>query len=82
MVLGNLAYVEFLLGQPDAATIHLRKALEKAGKNRKKRYHAILEDIATYPIAPDTTFRALLERVCVSVFKRRRKKSSRRHPWH
>lgn len=78
MVLGNLAYVEFLLGHPDAATIHLRKALEKAGN---KRYHAILEDIATYPIAPDTTFRALLERVCVSVFKRRRKKSSRRHRW-
>ena len=64
ITLGNLAYVEFLLGQPEQAEAHLREALEKGGETL---YHATLDDIAMHPIAPDAEFKALLERVWQSI---------------
>lgn len=64
ITLGNLAYVEFLLDQPDQAETHLREALEKGGG---KLYRATLDDIAMHPIPPDTDFQALLERVWQSI---------------
>ncbi len=63
-ILGNLAYVEFLLSQPDQAETHLREALEKGGE---KLYRATLEDIAMHPIPPDADFQALLERLWQSI---------------
>ena len=64
MILGNLAYVEFLLKQPGQAEAHLREALEKGGESL---YNDTLEDIAQYPVPPDTDFQALLERLWLQV---------------
>lgn len=58
MLLGNLSYVYWLLGDEPQAKIYLAACLERGGE---QIYQATLQDIATHPIPPDESFRALLE---------------------
>ena len=57
-ILGNLAYVQWLLGNHEQARIHLTECLEKGGE---EIYLATLEDIEKHTIPPDAGFKALLE---------------------
>lgn len=60
LILGNLAYTEFLLGNKADSEIYLRKALQKGGQ---LIYDEAVKDITKHPIDVDTNFKDLLEKV-------------------
>lgn len=65
VVLGNIAYAEWLLGREPAGVAEtLGKALRIGGA---KLYQDTLEDTARFPVAEDADFRALVERVWAEV---------------
>ncbi|MGB3109484.1 MAG: tetratricopeptide repeat protein [Psychrobacter alimentarius] len=60
LILSNLAYSEFLLGNKADSEIHLRKALQQGGQ---LIYDKAVKDIAKYPIDMDNSFRDLLDNI-------------------
>lgn len=60
LILGNLAYTEFLLGNKADSEIYLLKALQQGGK---LIYDEAVKDITKHPIDVDTNFKDLLEKV-------------------
>lgn len=60
MILGNVAYTEFLQGNVSDSENHLRKALQQDGQ---PLYEATIEDTAKHTVDLDTNFKNLLEKV-------------------
>ncbi|WP_352259602.1 SIR2 family protein [Psychrobacter sp. TB55-MNA-CIBAN-0194] len=60
IILGNMAYTEFLQGNIDDSESHLRKALQQGGQSL---YDETIRDIAKHPIDIDNNFKDLLEKV-------------------
>ncbi|SJN15946.1 tetratricopeptide repeat protein [Psychrobacter sp. JB385] len=60
LILGNLAYTEFLQGDMAESEILLRKVLQQGGQSL---YNQVLEDINKYTIDPDINFKTLLEKL-------------------
>ena len=63
MALGNLAYVQWLLGDKQAAEESFRAALAAAQNGGKALYLATQDDIATHSIEEDGAFRSMVERL-------------------
>lgn len=63
MTRGNLAYVQWLIGDRPAAEESFRAALTSAHFGGEKLYHATLEDIAQHMVQEDDAFRAMVERL-------------------
>ncbi|WP_189353748.1 tetratricopeptide repeat protein, partial [Vogesella fluminis] len=62
MTRGNLAYVQWLLGEAQAAEDSFRSALAAAQNGGEKLYHGTVTDIEQHTIAEDGGFRAMIER--------------------
>ena len=62
IALGNLAYVQWLLGDKQAAEESFRAALAAAQNGGKALYLATLDDIAMHSIEEDSAFRSMVER--------------------
>lgn len=58
MVLGNIAYVEFLLGETTQSKSHLQEALQQGGQFL---FDETIKDIGKHPIDLDVDFKWLLE---------------------
>jgi TolA-binding protein len=59
---GNLAYVQWLLGDRQAAEESFRAALASAQNGGEALYHGTLGDIGLHTIPEDETFRGMVER--------------------
>ena len=60
LILGNVAYTEFLQGNMTDSESHLRKALQQGGQSI---YDEVVKDISKYPIELDNDFKILLEKI-------------------
>lgn len=63
MTHGNLAYVQWLLGDTQAAEHSFRRALASPKNSGETLYHATLEDIEQHTIVEDEGFQAIIERL-------------------
>lgn len=60
---GNLAYVQWLLGDPQSAEISFRAALAADQDGGEELYHGTMKDIAQHTILDDSAFRDMVERL-------------------
>jgi len=60
---GNLAYVQWLLGDQQAAEENFRTALASTRNGGEKLYRDTLDDIALHTIPEDDVFRSMVERL-------------------
>ncbi|MBU1512402.1 tetratricopeptide repeat protein [Myxococcota bacterium] len=63
MILGNQAYVAWLLGDAASSETLFKSALAAKEHGGKALYDGTLEDLAKHPIAEDEGFRSLVERL-------------------
>ncbi|MCQ4143712.1 tetratricopeptide repeat protein [Vogesella sp. AC12] len=63
MTRGNLAYVQWLLGETLAAENSFRSALAAPQDSGEELYHGTVADIEQHTIAEDEGFRAMIERL-------------------
>lgn len=60
---GNLAYVQWLLGDWQSAEKSFQTALAAARNGAEALYHPTLEDIKRHPIQEDDSFRSMIDRL-------------------
>lgn len=63
MALGNIAYIEWLLGDKQASEQSYRSALNALEFNGEELYKATQDDIAQYPIPEDQGFKEMVDRL-------------------
>lgn len=63
LILGNLAYTQWLLGDQQASEDAFHSALTAPESGGEFLYRATLDDIAQYPVPEDEGFRAMVERL-------------------